>query len=272
MNDLANVLKELPLILSQWVNRFVEYSPNLIGAVLLLIFGWLVARGFKRLSVRLATIFNKFLIRAFPSFGIRFPEVFIKLLSQMVFWITLLFFVTAASQIFGLTAFSTWLDHFVAFFPSLVAGVLIFVVGFLLSTLARDLTVSAAEAGDVGYARILGGLIQGTILIIAGIIGLDQIGVEVSFLVTLLAILVGATVGSMALGLGLGTQDLVNNLVGGHYLKQYYQPGQRVRLGSVEGTILELTPVSVILSTDDGRVMVPAKVFQTESSMLYIEN
>ncbi len=272
MNDLANSLIELPQIFSTWVNRIIEFSPNLIGAALLLIFGWLVALGFKKLSVRLATIVNKFLIRAFPKAGFRFPQVFIKLLSQVVFWITLLFFVTAATQIFGLTAFSIWLDHLVEFFPSLVAGTLIIVVGILLSTLARDLTISASAAADLGYSRILGGLIQGTILIIAAIMGLDQIGVEVEFLVTLLAILVAAAVGSLALGLGLGTQDLVNNLIGGHYLKQYYQPGQRVRLGSMEGTILELTPVAVILSTDDGRVLVPAKVFQSESSILIVEN
>jgi len=272
MNNLANVLQELPQIFSEWMNSIVKFFPNLLGAALLLAFGWLVAIGFRKLSVKLATIINNLLIRAFPKGKFRFPQVFINLLSQMVFWITLLFFLAATSQIFGLTAFSIWLDRLVEFFPSLMAGALILVVGILLSTLAKDLTVSATKISHTGYSPILGVLVQGTILVIAFIMGLDQIGVQVEFLVTLLAILVAAAVGSLALGLGLGTQSLISNLIGGHYIKQNFHPGQKVRLGNIEGTILELTPVAVILSTDDGKVLIPAKVFQSESSILIIDN
>jgi len=34
-----------------------------------------------------------------------------------------------------------------------------------------------------------------------------------------------------------------------------------VRIGEIEGTILELTAVSIVLETEHGRVNVPAKVY-----------
>ena len=97
-------------------------------------------------------------------------------------------------------------------------------------------------------------------------------GIKVEILVILLAILVGMVMGSLALALSLGTLDLIKNLTGSYYLKQYYQPGQKVRFGNVEGTIMELTPIALVIATQDGRATVPARMFQTETSHLIIEN
>jgi len=40
------------------------------------------------------------------------------------------------------------------------------------------------------------------------------------------------------------------------------------RLGGLEGEILELTPTSVILASDRGRVTVPARVFNETTTAL----
>ena len=47
-----------------------------------------------------------------------------------------------------------------------------------------------------------------------------------------------------------------------------FEPGQRVRIGSTEGTILELTAVSLVLETDQGRASIPAKVYNEETIVL----
>jgi small-conductance mechanosensitive channel len=141
----------------------------------------------------------------------------------------------------------------------------------LLSALGRDLTLSATEATDIAYSQLLGKVVQGAILFTAIIIGLDQIGIEVDFIVTILSILLGAVFGSLALALGFGTKDLASNLLGGHQLRKVYQSGQHVRFGNVEGTILELTPTSIILSTEEGRMIVPAKYFHSDPSLLIIQ-
>ena len=70
-----------------------------------------------------------------------------------------------------------------------------------------------------------------------------------------------AIVGGIALAVSLGSRAYVANLIGAHHLRQAFGMGQRVRIGELEGTILEITAVSVVLETDQGRVTVPAKVY-----------
>ncbi|NIP99139.1 MAG: mechanosensitive ion channel, partial [Nitrospinaceae bacterium] len=254
MDQLKGLLRKLPEISEDWLDRLSAYLPNLMGAIILMLLGWGVAGFLRSLSVRLTVILNRILSRLFSkgrlsSFHLSDP--LITLFSKIIFWGTILFFAILSTQILGLTAFSVWLNRLVAYFPSLVAGGLIILAGVLLSSLGRDLAISAAASANISQSKILGGIVQGVILFTAVIIGLDQIGIEVSFLITLLGIMVGAILGSLALALGLGTQDLASNLIGGHHVQKFYKPGQKVRLGDIEGVILELTPVAIILSTHE---------------------
>jgi hypothetical protein len=56
-----------------------------------------------------------------------------------------------------------------------------------------------------------------------------------------------------------------------HYVRQTYKTGQQVRLGSLEGTIRDITSTAVILDTPAGQVLVPAKEFSETASTLLSE-
>ncbi len=274
MNELTKAIEELPNTLFRWWDQLIAFSPKLLGAIVLIILGWVIARIFRAFSLRLAKISNQILSRFFTKGNLvdfQLSAPLTNLFSKVIFWGTLIFFATAATEILGLTAFSLWLTRLVTYFPQIFAGALIIVFGVLLSALGRDITLSATEATHITYSKLLGKVVQGTILFTAIIIGLDQVGIEVTFIVTLLSIVVGSILGSLALALGFGTKDLVSNLISGHHLQKVYQSGQNIRFGNVEGVILELTPTSVVLSTDEGRMIVPAKYFHSDPSLLIIQ-
>jgi small-conductance mechanosensitive channel len=86
--------------------------------------------------------------------------------------------------------------------------------------------------------------------------------------VVLAAVVTSAIVGGVALAVSLGARTYVANLIGAHYLRQAFSAGQRVRIGAVEGTILELTAVSVVLETEEGCVTIPGKVYNEEPIVL----
>jgi hypothetical protein len=54
-----------------------------------------------------------------------------------------------------------------------------------------------------------------------------------------------------------GARTYVANLIGGHHLRQAFSVSQTVRVAGFEGRILELTPVTLSLETEDGRVTLP---------------
>ena len=150
----------------------------------------------------------------------------------------------------------------------ILAGGLIILVGLLISTLGRDLTAATVASAGIAHAELFGRGVQAAILVTALVLGINQIGIDVTLLVTVIAILVAAAAGSLSLAFALGARSFVSNLIGSHYLHQHYRPGQRARMGEIEGEILEMTPVSVVLATSEGRVTVPGRVFTEQTTAL----
>ena len=90
--------------------------------------------------------------------------------------------------------------------------------------------------------------------------GLEQMSVDLSFMTTVLVILLAVTLGGLSLAFALGSRDLVANLLARRNLAGY-RIGDVVRIGDAEGAIVEFTRVAVVLETSEGTVRVPASHF-----------
>lgn len=247
---------------TQVMARVVEYTPNLLGAVGLLLIGWLIARLLRALAVKAMQVLELLMHRlSRGQAGRSIPSSSVEIVAGILFWVVILFFAAAATHVLGMGAFSSWLQSLVSYLPTLLAGALIIVVGVLLAGLARDLTVAAVSTFPENQRRLLGRIVQGAVLVTAVAVGADQIGVRITFIVILAAVITSAIVGGIALAVSLGARAYVANLIGAHHLRQAFTLGQRVKIGDLEGTILELTAVSVVLDTAQGRVNVPAKIY-----------
>ncbi len=253
------------------LDTMLGYLPNLIGALLLLLFGWILARLVRAATGRLGDAVNRLLDRLMRRGGLarfRLSPRALKLIGDAAFWLVILFFITAATKVAQLDAFSSWLARILAYLPTLLAGALIILAGYLVSALVRDLV--AATLGSAGLAQneLFGAVAQGATFLTAVVIGIDQIGIDVTILITLIAIVVGAMLAGLSLAFGLGSRDFVSNLIGAHYLQQHLQPGQTARIGEIEGEVLELTPTSVVLATVGGRTTIPAKMFNEAATFV----
>lgn len=273
METLSNWSAALSGAFDQFVHRVGQHLPNLLGAFLLLLIGWIVARLLRTLAIRAAIIVDRMLLRlsvAGTAERTKLPQSSAKILGSIVFWVVLLFFVTAATQVLGLDAFTAWLAGVVDYVPTLFAGALIVAAGFLLSRLARDLIAATSAIAGRRQRELLGRTVQVIILVTALLVGADQIGIEVTFLVIIAAVAGGTMAASVALALSLGARNYVANLIGGHHLRQTFSVGQQIRVAGFEGRILEFTPITVVLETDEGRVTLPARVFGEEPIVLKI--
>jgi small-conductance mechanosensitive channel len=251
------------------VQRTAETLPNLIGALLLLLVGWLLARLLRAGAVRLIHLLDR-AIRRLSSRNADRPGILsasAEVLGSIVFWVVVLFFLTAATQVLGLDAFLGWLNRVVDYLPTLLTGGLIVLAGFLLSALVRDVVATTAPVAD-SQRVLLGRVAQLVILVTAVVIGADQIGIKVTFLVIMVTVLASTLLGGLALALSLGARTYVSNLIGAHYLRQQYRAGQTVRVGQFEGRILEFTATAIVLETADGRVNLPGKIYHDEPIVL----
>lgn len=255
-------------VLDQIATRLTLNLPNLLGALLLLLIGWVTAHMLRAAAVRLTLFGEQALARLSPGRPAqqsKLPGASAKILGGIVFWVVAAFFLTAATQVLGLDTFTTWLERVVEYLPTVFAGALIIVAGFLVSRFAREVAEAAAAGANERQRAMIGRLAQAAILVTAILVGAEQIGIKVTFLVILTATAGIALVGAVALALSLGARDYVANLIGAHYLRQRYSVGQLVRVAGHEGRILELTDTTLVLETAEGRASLPAKLYNEQA-------
>jgi small-conductance mechanosensitive channel len=263
MNPLRSLGDALATVGSTLLERFVAFVPSVLGAVLLLVAGWILARILRVLATRAAMLLDTLLARVggpAATERLRMGRAS-AVLGTVVFWVVLLFFATAATQVLGLQTFTDWLARLIDYLPTLAAGVLIVVAGYVVSRFVGDVVRATATRLDAAQRSVLARLTQVAILVGAVLVGADQIGIRITFLAIFAAAAAAAVVGGLAIAVGLGARDHIANLIGAHQLRQAFSVGQTVRVAGHQGRILEVTTGALILETEEGRVTLPGRVY-----------
>jgi small-conductance mechanosensitive channel len=264
MNNLSDALASAG---SGIVENLVAYLPNLIGALLLIVMGWVLARVLRAFSVRAMLLADTLIARIGTQRSTTEPLRIRRasnVIGALVFWGTFLVFVTAATNVLELTSFTDWLARLVGYLPTLAAGILIVIAGYLLSRFVADLVMATAQRLEATQRSMLARVAQVTILTGTLLVGADQIGIKITFLAIFAGAIAVVIGGGVALAVGLGARDYVANLIGAHYMRQAFAVGQTIRTGAHQGRILEITVTSVILDTSEGRVSLPARIYNEE--------
>jgi small-conductance mechanosensitive channel len=253
------------------VQKTGGYLPNILGAIALLTGGWMLGRILRFACVRLISGLDGILRRHGMErllIRIGWARPASELIGNILYWLVLLVFFTAATETLGLPVVATWLGGVSTYLPRLLVAGLMLLGGFLLGSLARDAVGSAAAAAGLNYGVLLGRVVYVAILLVAVVTGIDQIGIESRFLTMTLAIVIGSLVGATALAFGLGARTAVSNIIASHYLRQIYRVGHTIKIGEAQGKISEITNTVVILENSQDRLVVPAKEFSEKISVL----
>lgn len=265
-------------ILSEWLATIEQavaasfsgvtaYLPALLAALALMLVGWAAASIARLAFIRSGDVLGSFVERlggASRRVQTRLTGRAVVLLGNVVFWVVLLLFAAVAARVARIEAFSGWLNEVVGYLPTFIAGILIAFAGFLLSALARDIVRTALGSMGSKDNELAGLAAQAAVLLTAVVIGLDQIGIDVTFLIIIVAVVLGGALLSLAVAFGLGARDFVSNVIAAREARKALEPGNHASIAGVEGRVLEITPTSIVLINDDGRHFVPASLLQRE--------
>lgn len=192
-------------------------------------------------------------------------------LSSLLFWVIFVFALAAATERVGVQVIGPALAAVAGYLPRVVATVLIVMLGLLIADLARTTITGAAVSARMSGAGTLGRMAQLAILLATTVVAFEQLGIETTFIVVIVAIGLAALLGGAAVAFGLGARTTVANIIASYYVMKTYRVGQSVRIGDVEGRILEITSTAVLIGTRGGQVLVPAKEFSERSSVTLAE-
>jgi small-conductance mechanosensitive channel len=254
-------------VLGDTFEGLTTYVPVALTAAAVLIVGWLLARALRSLVRRALESMDWLFARLMTRSAERtraLSRATSRTVSALVFWIVMLIFSATALRILGGSLLERWTETLLAYLPSAIGGVLIIVIGLVGGTVARHVLEQASVGLGIGQSKLLGRLAQSVIVVSGIVIGIDQIGVNVDFLIQLTTVTAAAVFGGVALVFALGTREHLANLIGAHYVRKHYAPGDYVRVGAFEGRIVQIIDGCVFLETDQGDVSVPAQTFSRE--------
>ncbi|HEX9725118.1 MAG TPA: mechanosensitive ion channel domain-containing protein [Vicinamibacteria bacterium] len=252
----------------------VEYVPQVVVAVTLIGLGWLIAWLLRRVTVRFLARLNRMLpnrAKTASTVNEGVEGLASRVISGVVFWGVLLFFVAAATAELGLPVITDAITSLARYLPRVLGAAVIIFTGLVLGSLARTATISAADRAGFDYAKVLGQVSKMAVLLLTVVIALEQLGVDSNLLMLGLIIVLGSFIGGGALAFGLGARTAASNVIASHYLNETYEVGQRIRVSDIEGRIVEIKSTGVVIDTSEGRVFVPAKEFSESISILLNE-
>lgn len=193
--------------------------PSIVGALLLLIIGWIVAGLVGGLVTRLLRkvgldqLATKAGITAFLQRA-RMNLDAAALVGGIIKWYVRLIFVIMAANAVGITAVSQVLNQIIGFIPNLLVALLILGAFAWLAGVTRKLVTGATESAGVQNSGALATLAYATVLGFGIVAAASQIGVASTLINILFTGLVAALALAFGLAFGLGGREEASRVLG----------------------------------------------------------
>ena len=202
MNPLQNLLDQI-----------YAFLPNIFAMILILIIGFILGTGVGILLRMLLKIirFEKISHRigfsdVIEKSGIKLkPTEFIV---KIVYWLLFFVFIMLAINALKVDALDALVTQFFLFFPNIIAGIILFFAGYLLSILLARTVLIAAVNYQFQFAKFISRGVQILVLLFFLAIALEQIGIGENIVIASFSIIFGGIVLALALALGLGGREL----------------------------------------------------------------
>jgi hypothetical protein len=212
---------DLGASISSTIGEIIAFLPRLIGALLILLIGWIVGRLVAGLVSKAADaveldrmVLDTPLGQILGGTERAVAHAFGTLAKWFVYAIAIL----AAADVLAIALLSEWIARAVSYLPAFIAGLVVIVVGFVVADFVADAIRRTREATE---SKLTQWFAQGTRLFLYFIvltIGLDTMGIDVGILFVFARAVAWGLAIALALGAGIafgwGGKDYVNDNIG----------------------------------------------------------
>ena len=202
------------------LDRFFEFIPQLIGAIVILIIGYIVAKILQAVVARVLKAIGfdgwmerggikQFFDRAQTS------ETPATVLGKLVFWLVFIVAITMAADALGISQVSQVLGQLIAYIPSIIAAILILILASLLANFLSGI-VRGATGSD-----LLANVARYAIIVYAAFAAITELGIAVQLTAPTFLIILGAVALAAAIAFGWGGRDVAKDIIERHYDRRH---------------------------------------------------
>ena len=194
---------------------FGDIVPALLGALVILFAGYLLAKVLEKLverflrRIRLNKMLERYgVMEAVERSGSHLNPT--RVLANLVFWLAMFAVILIAANALGLESLANVFSELVSYIPSVIAAIVIILVGIVLGGFVGGLI--SASAGALHGGKALARVGRGGVILLAIFMALQELGIATDIVTTAFAILFGAIALAMALSVGLGNRELAGQI------------------------------------------------------------
>ena len=217
------------------ISAFLGYIPQLIGALIILIVGYFIAKALQAIVGRVleGVGFDRWMERGgIKQFFDRADTEHTphSILGRLVFWFVFIIAITMAADALGIPQVSAVLAQLIAYIPSIIAAILILILAALLANFLSSI-VRGATGSD-----ILASVARYAIIVYAVFAAVTQLGIAVELTAPTFLIVLGAVALAAAIAFGLGSREVAQDIVEKAYNRRDEVQDGSARGGQEEGT------------------------------------
>lgn len=192
--------------------KMMAYLPVLLGALIILIVGWLVAKAIRRLvewlltTVRFEMLADKAGISEVLKKG-QLKSTVSRVVSGLVYWLVMIMVLVMVANALGLSKASDILASLFAYVPKVIGALIVLVVAMFLANFVSGIVRTTAGNANLPKPELLAGISRWTIIIFAVTISLTQLGIAPLLVTATFNIILSGIVLALALAFGLGGKD-----------------------------------------------------------------
>jgi len=238
--------------------------PKIIGALIILVIGWLVTKivlfvlGKVLKLAKMDRLSDK--INEMDLFGKGgFKLDIIKIVLGFVKWLLLLVFLIVAADILSWEIISTEIGNLLRYLPRLFSALALMMIGLYVGNFVKNTVKKLFESLEFSGSNVVSNLLFYIIVIFISITALNQAGIDTTIITNNITMILGAFLLAFAIGVGLGSRDIITDLLRSFYTRRTYAVGDKVVIGDLAGSIEAIENNSVTLVTKSGKYVIPIK-------------
>lgn len=238
--------------------------PGFLGAILALFLGWIITRiilfvlkkVFKLIKVdRLSDKINEAKLFGDSNLKIQISKILLGFVKGLM----ILVFIIIVADIMQLQVISNEIANLLRYLPVLFTALIIFMGGMYVAKMVKKMLVRVFESFGMGGSKIVSGVVFCIITIFVSITALNHAGVNTTIITNNFTIILGAFLFAVALGFGLGSKDVISDLLRTFYARKNYAVGDKIEMNDLKGTIEAIDNTFLTLLTKNGKIVIPIK-------------
>lgn len=257
-----NLIQDIRTALEDFVGIMIASIPILIQAVVLFVIGYILAKitasvlGKTLKKVKFDDLSTKLKLDE-PMRIIGANKGLSTLVADVVFFFIMLAVTVSTARNLGIEVLTTLVQDIIDFMPRVFISVMILLAGYIIATKIKEVLINVTKSLGGSAGSVLGNILYYFIMVIVVITAIEQLGVNTNLISNNILVVVSVILFAGAVAYGYAAREILRNMLSSFYSKKNFHKGQRIRIGDLEGEILEIDNTSVILQTTLHKVIVP---------------